>query len=246
MPETAFRDDQFDLAYPEGISGDFWTLARNEVVKRRVLEGSIQSPVVLDVGCGRGITVEFLRKAGLECYGAELGDPPLVTGIDDFVFRRADAFDLPIEFRSRVDTILLLDVVEHLPAPAEFLAGCRRRFPRLSRIVVTVPARRELWSNYDDFYGHLTRFDRPSLLRLLGTLAGRSVATGYFFHLLYPALRVRLLFGRRPVALRSPRRLRLHHLVARAFSLEEKLAPRGWVGTSLWGRVDLQPADGSG
>jgi len=240
MSETAFRDDQFDLAYPEGISGDFWTLARNEIVRRRVLEGSIPSPLVLDVGCGRGITVEFLRKAGLECYGAERADPPLVAGIGDFVFRRADAFHLPLEFRGRVDTILLLDVVEHLPAPGEFLAECRRRFSRLSRIVVTVPARRELWSNYDAFYGHLTRFDRPSLLRLLGTLGARSVETGYFFHLLYPALRARLLLGRRrALALRSPRRLRLHRLMARAFSLEERLAPRGLVGTSLWARVDL-------
>ena len=208
------------------------------MVGRLIAEGPAD-PVVLDVGCGRGITVDFLRKAGIDCLGVELAEAQPLPGVRPFVFTSQDAFALPEDLRRRVTVVLLLDVVEHLPAPETFLADCVRHFPSLSRVILTVPARPELWSNYDEFYGHARRYDRDSLQALLRPTGTRRAAAGYFFHALYPVLRAQLAVGsERPLAHSAPRWRRLHRMAARLFDLEERLLPARWYGTSLWGVAD--------
>ena len=205
----------------------------------RLVGGAPPAPVVLDVGCGRGLTVEFLRKAGVECHGVELANVEPHPDVRPFVSTSQEAFTRPEALRRRVTVLLLLDVVEHLPAPEAFLAGCVQHFPSLSRLIVTVPARRELWSNYDDFYGHLRRYDRAALQALIRPVASRGADAGYFFHGLYPVMRAQLaLSSERPVAQRAPRWAWPHRMAARVFDLEQRLLPAGWYGTSLWGVAD--------
>jgi hypothetical protein len=205
----------------------------------RLVAGGPPRPVVLDVGCGRGLTVDHLRKSGVDCHGVELADVQPLPGVRPFVHTSQEAFALPEELRRRVTVLLLLDVVEHLPAPEAFLAGCADHFPSLSRLIVTVPARPELWSNYDDFYGHVRRYDRGSLQALIRPLASRRAAAGYFFHVLYPVMRAQLaVSSARPLAHQAPRWRWPHRLAAGLFDLEERLLPAGWYGTSLWGVAD--------
>jgi methyltransferase family protein len=213
-------------------------VARNNIVGRLVA-GAPPHPVVLDVGCGRGLTVDFLRKAGVDCHGVELADVQPLPDVRPFVFTSQDVFALPEDLRRRVTVLLLLDVVEHLPAPEAFLAACVLHFPSLSRLIVTVPARAELWSNYDDFYGHVRRYDRASLQALIRPVASRSPAAGYFFHALYPVMRAQLaVASERPLAHQAPRWQWPHRVAARLFDLEERLLPARWYGTSLWGVAD--------
>lgn len=203
------------------------------------MAGGPPHPVVLDVGCGRGYTVDFLRKSGVDAHGVELAAVEPVPDVRSFVHAAQDAFTLAEDLRRRVTVLLLLDVVEHLPAPEVFLDGCVRHFPSLARLVVTVPARRELWSNYDDFYGHLRRYDRGSLRDLLRPVGTRRADAGYFFHALYPVMRVQLAAApERPLAHQAPRWRWPHRVAAGVFDLEERLLPAGWYGTSLWGIAD--------
>ena len=67
-------------------------------------------------------------------------------------------FDLPEEERRGVTTLLVLDVIEHLEDPIAFLREVLSSFPDVSSLIVTVPAREELWSAFDDFYGHHRRY----------------------------------------------------------------------------------------
>jgi SAM-dependent methyltransferase len=213
-------------------------VARNAIVGRLVA-GAPPSPVVLDVGCGRGLTVDFLRKAGVDCHGVELADVQPLSDVRPFVFTAQDAFALPEDLRRRVTVVLLLDVVEHLPAPEAFLADCVLHFPSLSRLILTVPARPELWSNYDDFYGHVRRYDRGALETLIRPVGTRDAAAGYFFHALYPVMRAQLAAAaERPLAHQAPRWRWPHRVAARLFDLEERLLPARWYGTSLWGVAD--------
>lgn len=193
--------------------------------------------MVLDIGCGRGFTVDYLRGSGIDCHGVELADVDPLPAVRAFITTSRDAFTLPEDFRRRVTVLLLLDVLEHLPSPDTFVADCVRHFPSVARVLVTVPARRELWSNYDDFYGHLRRYDLASLQALLAT-AGRA-SGGYFFHSLYPVMRAQLaISSERPLAHSPPRRRWAHAAIARLFDLEQRLVPARWYGTSLWGVAD--------
>ena len=194
---------------------------------------------MLDVGCGRGLTVDFLRKAGVDCHGVELAEVEPLPDVRPFVHPSQDAFALPEDLRRRVTVLLLLDVVEHLPAPEAFLAGCVLHFPSFARLIVTVPARPELWSNYDDFYGHMRRYDQGSLEALIRPVASHRADTGYFFHSLYPVMRAQLaVASARPLAHQAPRWRWPHRVAGRLFDLEERLLPARWYGTSLWGVAD--------
>jgi hypothetical protein len=46
--------------------------------------------------------------------------------------------------------ILLRDVVEHIEDAGTFLRDLLRAFPNARHVLIAVPARMELWSNYDE------------------------------------------------------------------------------------------------
>jgi hypothetical protein len=83
-------------------------------------------------------------------------------------------------------------VIEHLPEPVAFLRKVREALPALEGLLVTVPARQELWSEWDRHYGHFRRYDLASLRATLDTAGFKPLFAGYFFHSLYlPAFLLR-------------------------------------------------------
>lgn len=230
---TTFTGEKYANAYPEGIERHYWNLARHHHIARLLRRAPGSGGLVLDIGCGRGITVEYLRGHGFDCRGSELSDVAIPAHLQAHCTSSSDAFALPEELRGRVGAILLLDVLEHLEDPAAFLDRCVTSFPLLQSLVVTVPARMELWSNYDDYYGHKTRYDLPSL-QALGAREGLKVAEiGYFFHTLYPPLRlVNAFLGRRAIRYSAPRLAFVHWLLARGL-VADSFLPRRWYGSSI-------------
>ena len=160
-----------------------------------------------------------------------------LSEVDDRIQTGIRAEDLSPEARASVRALLLLDVIEHLPDPEEFLAALTRAFPRVSHVLVTVPARGELWSRWDDYYGHYRRYDIPALRRLADRVPGiRLTAARYFFHLLYVPIRlVNMIRRERSVVVTAPGGLArlLHGLLARVFLAEYHLLPGRLRGTSL-------------
>jgi SAM-dependent methyltransferase len=231
--QTTFTSEEYANAYPEGIERHYWTLARNYHVARLLRRAPGSGGLVLDIGCGRGLTVEYLRGLGFDCRGFELSDVAIPAHLQAHCASSSDAFALPEELRSRVGAILLLDVLEHLEDPAGFLDQCVTSFPALQSLVVTVPARMELWSNYDDYYGHKTRYDLPSLQALVAREGLKVAEIGYFFHALYPPLRlVNAFLGRREIRYSAPRLVFVHRLLACGLAADSFL-PRRWYGSSI-------------
>jgi SAM-dependent methyltransferase len=239
---SEFHDREFEHAYPNGIEHSFWTKARNaailDVIRRHGLDQ------ILDVGCGRGLVSDHLFRHGLDVTGVELGPArPLVQSAVPLHFE-TDARELPADLRARIRTLALFDVLEHVEEPSAFLDELLAALPQVEVIVCTVPARQELWSNYDVFYGHHRRYDRARLSHLFEQVGAHVVESRYLFHTLYIALRGLGLLGReREVSLKPPppRARALHRVVARLFSLENKLVPGALPGTSLLAVARLSP-----
>jgi len=242
---TTFTSEEYANAYPEGIERHYWTLARNYHVARLLRRAPGSGGLVLDIGCGRGLTVEYLRGLGFDCRGFELSDVAIPAHLQAHCASSSDAFALPEELRGRVGAILLLDVLEHLEDPAGFLDQCVTSFPALQSLVVTVPARMELWSNYDDYYGHKTRFDLPSLHALVAREGLKVAESGYFFHALYPLLRLLMAFrGRREIRSSAPRRVFVHRFLARGL-VADSFLPGRWYGSSIAAILHRVPEDRS-
>jgi SAM-dependent methyltransferase len=229
---SAFSDEQNHRSYPDGVGDTYWHVARKQVIGH-ALSWYAPHARVLDVGCGTGDAVEWLRARGFDCYGSEISAAPVPPRLSSYVFRRTDALALPSAFRATVGTILLLDVLEHLPEPATLLRSLVEAFPNLTTTVVTLPARRELWSNWDEYYGHYLRYDEDGARRLLDEAGFTLVELRYFFHALYWPLRWRARFGKRTLDMKRPRLLPLHRALAAVLAWEARVLPGAWPGSSL-------------
>lgn len=231
MP-SSFSADQYADNYPPGIENSYWTLARNRFIAD-ALKGARRDALwsgadpILEIGCGPGIVLQFLRERGYDAWGVELASPPLLQSIASYVHVGIDACDLDSAFRNGIAAILLLDVIEHIEQPGSFLAEVAASFPNCRIFILTVPARQEIWSNYDTYYGHHRRYDRASLARTLRQAGLEPRVVRYFFRPLYLAALL-LTLSRRPrrVVLRSPRHLWAHRLLGKAlYGIERPLRP---------------------
>ncbi len=231
--DTAFSEAQYLQIYPDGVEHHFWHQARGAILLRYLAR--YRAEPMLEIGAGRGLVLAAFRRQGWQAEGVELGiasprwpDLPIRYG--------QDALALPAAERARYQAIGLFDVIEHLPDRVSFLQTLRETFPSLRYLYVTVPAPPDLWSNYDTFCGHYLRYDLPTLKEEL-TQAGYQVHfIRYFFHLLYWVIWGNLRFRKsRSEYVSIPRGVGrwVHWAAAQYFSLEGRLLPGRWRGTSL-------------
>jgi hypothetical protein len=238
MSETdasGFTETQRTHAYPAGIERHFWMRGRSRILYDKLRAAGALSPM-LDIGCGPGVTVHHLRGRGIDCYGLDLATyPPALPDIAGAVWYGQDAFTLAEPQRARFRTLLLLDVVEHLVDPDSFIRRCVEAYSNVTTMLITVPARQELWSNYDEFYDHQKRYDVGSATSLCRAAGLEVIECGYFFHALYATMALqKLLSISRSVEFESVRHHQpFHDLLAACFYLEEKVLPGALPGTSL-------------
>jgi hypothetical protein len=235
--KTEFSNEQFEAACPDGIEYHWWSLARSRILARSINAFAGPKANVLEVGCGRGIAVKNLRNAGVNCFGVELTKVRPICGADKHIRVGIDAVELQVQELRYYDTILLLDVIEHIPEPDTFLQNLANAFPNLTHVIITVPARQELWSNYDEFYGHYKRYTIEMLETLASGLCWSLTSKSYFFHLVYlPAWIMSKLKMKRQIRLNPPpqgaNRL-IHRLISYVMTVDYYLFPKHLAGTSI-------------
>lgn len=237
MLNTGYSADQYLEFYPPGIDDYFWHVARHRIVHRalrRALGAGAADKRVLEIGCGRGIVVRYLRNHGVDCFGAELAPVDVDPDLAPYINANCDCFELPDEVRRRVGALMLLDVIEHLPEPVLFMRRLQEAFPAARALVVTVPARTELWSSYDTHYGHFRRYTIESVSAEVREAGFGAVEAGYFFHALYPVLfALAKSSGQRFTTMTAPSRKWLHRFVGGCFFAENLVVPRRLWGSSI-------------
>jgi len=232
---TEFTLQQYEAIYPDGIEYHYWTNARNRIIARIIKKQNAKGKI-LEVGCGKGIVVAYLNKRRLDCSGVELAPVQMLPSLQDKILTGTDVNDLPLSYCDQFTVILLLDVIEHIADPASFLVNLKTRFKNLQTLVITVPARSELFSNYDEFNGHYRRYDM-SMVSSLATEAGSKLSyQSYLFHTLYWPTRLLLwLFGKRKVYITAPRGIKkcLHAALSLYMYMDALLLPKKLKGTSI-------------
>lgn len=191
---------------------------------------------MLEIGCGKGVVVEYLRGRGMDCFGVEVAPTAPLASVAPHITTGTDFASLDDTFRRSIDTVLLFDVIEHVSDDVAFMTSVRLAFPNLKRIIATVPARMELWSNYDEYNGHFRRYSMKTLEQLSDKLHVSSRHFSYFFHSLYLPARLSLFWSRRRsthIVAPHGRRIRLHAWLAKFFVLDFLLLPEQIPGTSI-------------
>jgi SAM-dependent methyltransferase len=127
---------------------------------------------VLEVGAGMGSNTPFLQTARVREWTCLEPDPKLAERIS----RRVAMGKLPsccrvvagtiADIGSEFDTILYIDVLEHIEADRAELAKAARRLGPEGKLVVLAPAHQSLFSPFDAAVGHHRRYSGTSLIGL--------------------------------------------------------------------------------
>jgi len=225
--------DPFYYSWQREVEGDhFWFRAR-----RRIIAAALKSTVGrlpegflgLEIGCGTGNVLAFMQEAcpagrffGLDLHFEGLCWARLAVGQRVV---QADVAASP--FGHQFSVIGLFDVLEHIPDDQEALAHLGGFLVEGGLLILTVPARRVLWSGIDEVAHHVRRYDGTELDQ---KMARAGYAIEFRTEFMAPLLPLLWVLRRLPALLgwrgkgkptdsrdRAARELRLPHLLNEVF-----------------------------
>jgi SAM-dependent methyltransferase len=139
---------------------------------------------VLEVGCGSGNFTTLIAAEGYAVTGCDLHAPYVEIARDRLeAYPRARvvcADATQAEFDGGYDTVVLLDVLEHIEDDVGFLTRLRATLRPGGRIILKVPAYQWLFCGMDAAIGHYRRYDRTSLRETLRAGGFDVVEQRYF------------------------------------------------------------------
>lgn len=233
---TEFDKEQFDSIYPDGIENNYWNISRNWIIKKSILKNKISKSRIIEIGCGRGIVVKYLKKRNIDCIGVEVSACKPIEGAEYFIKTETDALEISENLRIEYNVLMLLDVIEHIEEPEFFINKILDKYKNLENIIITVPARKEIWSNYDEFNNHFRRYDLQMTMNLIKKIKFDVVENRYFFHALYIAAKFVIKFiNKRKTKIVAPRGFMkiAHKFIYYYFVIEYYLLPKKWKGSSI-------------
>ncbi len=173
--------------YRDLFERHWWWRARSEFIIAALqrLHLDAQRTSILDVGCGDGLFFEQLSRFGkVEGIDVEEALSPNSRWREQI---HSGPFDDSFQPQREYSVVLMLDVLEHLPAPHAALRNVRRLLADDGFFLATVPAFQAAWTSHDVLNQHVARFTKSSMRTLLEGEGFRITEQGYFFHGLWGA-----------------------------------------------------------
>ena len=146
----------------------WWNIGRRRVLEAALARNLKFSPTerkVLDVGCGAGGNILFLKKFG-RVTGFDISEEALSfssdKGFSQLVLGRAEKMPFP---NGSFGIVSALDCIEHIEDDEATLQEAYRVLKDDGTLLLTVPAHRWLWSRHDEALHHKRRYTTKDLRR---------------------------------------------------------------------------------
>lgn len=162
----------------------FWFQVRKKWILDKIEKFALPPASVLEVGCGSGYVSSFLARHGYDVTGCEYYKDALEMAWPNFKQMQGSAEQLPFDDAS-FDVVGLFDVIEHFEDDTLPLNESVRVLKKDGIIVMTVPARVELWSFIDERSLHKRRYTKSTLCNILAGAGLETVLIEYMFMSLY-------------------------------------------------------------
>jgi len=154
-----------------GSELDLFAEARNWKAYLSLRIGSFLSGDVLEVGAGIGSNTELMCRQTDGRWVCLEPDPAMASQLEESVrgssrLRAVCGTVQALPGQESFDTIVYIDVLEHIEDDAAEMREAARRLRPKGRIIVLSPAHSWLFTPFDASIGHFRRYDRSSLKRV--------------------------------------------------------------------------------
>jgi len=143
-----------------------------------IIEHSLGSRTIIEVGCGKGIFLEMLLAKGFDIMGCD----PTYQGTNPKVIKQYFTPSLGI----KADGIILRHVLEHIQDPVSFLMMLKEANGGAGKIYIEVPdldwiCQNQAW--FDVYYEHVNYFRLSDFYRMFDTVyeGGRLFGEQYLY-----------------------------------------------------------------
>lgn len=109
---------------------------------------------ILEYGCHNGFFVAHLRQLGLNSFGCDLNQYAIHSGKKTFNLsdRLFTIDELPYDLN--IETLLFIDVIEHLREPRNFLEQALSREKKINTVIISGPTITRKFHDKSDFPPH--------------------------------------------------------------------------------------------
>ena len=227
---SVFPNKLYKKHFPDGIEYHYWNVARFKIINQLIKKIAITIKGI-SIGCGIGVDVKLLRDYDIDVIGVEPSNRKPIESMKKYI--KTDSSSLLVD---NYNTVFLLEVLEHLKEPNKMLDDIIKSYSNLQYIIITVPARSEIFSNYDIEVGHEKRYNLEDIECLAKALGIEVVFNKYIFNILYLFTFIWLMiFKKRPTIIKTPKvhMRKLHNILGSIIALENKLFPSLLYGSSI-------------
>lgn len=147
-----------------------WVPAPSYLMRRNrllTLMDGLPHGCILEVGCGSGALLFELAERGFRCAGLE--SSPVALDMATYVNggRVPVSSEPDVEWGRSFDYVMALEVLEHIQDDSAALLQWRDWLKPGGRLLLSVPAHENKWTDADVWAGHYRRYERAQLASLL-------------------------------------------------------------------------------
>jgi SAM-dependent methyltransferase len=132
------KAEQYPLRYLANQEEAYWAC---ETYLRNARTRFLKEPRVLEVGCGAGYFCYALRSAGYDATGCDISASAIskATGAFGSYYRVIDIESADLPPSERYDIVIMMEIIEHVSNPAQFLDAARRLLAPSGEMFLTTP-----------------------------------------------------------------------------------------------------------
>lgn len=181
---VSMHEDWFEIATVD----HFWMQWRFDVFKKNIQSKYPLGKKILEIGCGPGVfrnQVETYYNIPVD--GCDLNINALeIANQGKGRLMQYNIFDKNPLLIGKYDSIVLMDVVEHLVDDVNFIKTAAAYGKPGSLVFINVPAGMYLFSKYDIQVGHIRRYNKNDLRKALESAGLEPLELTYWASLLIP------------------------------------------------------------